>query len=187
GRVQKHPARLVYEGAGQGESLFPSARQLSRAAVEVRFEMGQRDGVVFPPPQVIATKPVDAGVKFDVFDYGQVFVEAELLRHVADALANLIGLRHAIETEHRAFAFGRSEQSAQSFDQRRLARTVRAEEAEDFAFFDRDAHVVNGGENAETNGEVLECYRCRPRAISPGYHPPPFPASIILRGYRCGL
>src|SRR5215468_8093945 len=116
-----------------------------------------------------------AGVKFDVLDYSQVFVEAELLRHVSDALANLIGLRHAIEPEHRAFAFGRSEQSAQSFDQRRLARTVRAEEAEDFAFFDRDAHVVNGGEIAETNGQVLSCYRCVHQAISPGSRPPPFP------------
>src|SRR5262249_28553008 len=122
--------------------------------------MRQRDGLVFPPPQIIAAKPVDARVKFDVLHHRQVFVEAELLRHITDSLANLGGLRHAIEAEHRASAFGRSKQAAKRFDQLPPGRVVRAEYAENFALFDRYVHAVDGGEIAETNCEVLSGYCC---------------------------
>src|SRR5262245_47666424 len=98
--------------------------------------MRQRDGFVFPPPQIIAAKPVNAGVKFDVLFHCQVFVEAEFLRHITDSLANLVRLSHAIEAEHRSFALSRNEQTAERLDKRRLARTVRAQEAEDFALLD---------------------------------------------------
>jgi len=58
----------------------------------------QRDGVVFPPPQIIAAKPVHAGVKFDVLHHGQVFVEREALRQVANVRARLLGLALDVET-----------------------------------------------------------------------------------------
>src|SRR5262245_47881032 len=122
--------------------------------------MSQSNGFVFAPPQIIAAKPVYARVKFDVLFYSQIFVEAEFLRHITDSLANLVGASHAIEAEHRSSAFGRNEQSAKRLDQRRLARTVRTEESENFALLDRDAHVVNGREIPETNGEIFSGYRC---------------------------
>src|SRR5262245_32949192 len=130
--------------------------------------MRQRDGLVFTSPLIIAAKPVDAGIKFDVLHHRQVFVEAEFLRHITDSLANLSGLRHTIEAEHRASAFRRSKQAAKRFDQCRLARTVRAEEAENFALFDSYAHVVDGGEIAEANRDVLSGYRRVHRSLSTG-------------------
>ena len=84
----------------------------------------------------------------------QVVVEREALAHVADAPLDLLGLVRHVEAEHAARARGRREQPAQHADRGRLARAVRAQEAEHLALLDRQRDVVDRDEGAERAREV---------------------------------
>ena len=44
--IEKENGRLVHERAGHGEALPPAAGEQRGAAVEIRFEMGERDQFV---------------------------------------------------------------------------------------------------------------------------------------------
>ena len=47
---------------------------------------------------------MQVGVKVQVLLNGEVFVQAELLRHVADASLNLVGMGGDIDIQHPQFA-----------------------------------------------------------------------------------
>ena len=59
----------------------------------------------------------------------------------------------------------RREQAEQDLYGGRLPRAVRAEETEDFTFFDLEAHVIHGDKTAEDLGEVLGKNSCFPFII----------------------
>ena len=56
--------------------------------------------------------------------------------------------------EQQRLAFARRQQAGQHLHGRGLAAAVRADEAEDLAAFDGEAHPIDGGEIAEAAGEV---------------------------------
>ena len=77
---------------------------------------------------------VDAGDEVEVFEHGQVVVEAEALRHVADLAADFVRLARRCRSRGTApnppSGF---EQAAEHADRRRLAAAVGPEKAADFA------------------------------------------------------
>ena len=95
-----------------------------------------------------------AGVKFEVLPDRQFGIERERLRHVADAIAraHVAGVERLAEQQRLAFA--RRQQAGQHLHRRGLAAAVRADEAEDLAALDGEAHAVDGGEIAEPAGQV---------------------------------
>ena len=76
---------------------------------------------------------VDAGDELQVLQDGEVLVEAEALRHVADVALDLLALGADVEAERRAAAAVGREQPAQHAQRGGLARAVGAEEAVDLA------------------------------------------------------
>ena len=95
-----------------------------------------------------------ARVQVEVLANRQLGIERERLRHVADAhaRAHVAGVDRT--AEQRRLARGRRQQPGQHLHGRGLAATVRADEAEDLAALDGEAHVVDGGEVAEAAGQV---------------------------------
>ena len=79
---------------------------------------------------------VDAGVEAEVLGDGEVFVEAEFLRHVADVALDVGGVFADVHAEDGAGAFGGRDESAEGLDDGGFAGAVGAEEAEEFAFVD---------------------------------------------------
>src|SRR5258706_4780986 len=88
GLVEEKELGLVQHGAAEGEALLPSAGKLRCEPSEVGAEAVELDDFVHAALQAIGRQAVDAPVKTQIFRDGKVVVEAEPLRHVADALAH---------------------------------------------------------------------------------------------------
>src|SRR6185312_8448108 len=76
-------------------------------------------------------QPVDASDEFEVFAYRQVFIEAEALRHIADARLDLVGFLADVVAEAGAGPLVRRQKPAQHADCGRFARSVGPKEAVD--------------------------------------------------------
>ena len=103
------------------------------------------------------------GVKLEVVPDGELAIEREGLRHVADAPAHLDVFFPADGlAEQLGRAFGRRQKAGQHLHGGGLAAAVRAEKAEDLALLDFEAHVIDRGEGAEALGEPVGFDRRRP-------------------------
>src|SRR5581483_710748 len=80
--------------------------------------------------------------------------EREGLAHVAHAAAHLDVAGIELPAEQACGAFACRQEAGQHLHGRGLAAAVRAQEAEDLAPADAEAHVVHGREAAEPHGEV---------------------------------
>src|SRR5262249_12893429 len=89
------------------------------------------------------------GEELEVLADRQVVVEGELLRHVADALPDVLGPEVAALAREPHLAAAGIEQPAQHLDGGRLAGAVRPEQSVDLAVSDLEAHVVHGDERPE--------------------------------------
>jgi hypothetical protein len=92
---------------------------------------------------------IEAGHEFEVLGDGQVLVERETLRHVADLALDLQPFGAQVEAEHRAFSLIRRQQAAHDADRRCLAGAVGAEEADDLALRHGHVDMVDDGLVAE--------------------------------------
>ena len=120
----------------------------------MRREAEPIDELVDPGVGSVSGEVEDAGVEVEVLTDRELAVEGERLRHVADALARgqVVGV-HGI-AEELGLAFGGGQEASQHLHRGGLAAAVGAEEAEDLAAADGEAHAVHGGEAAEPLGEV---------------------------------
>jgi hypothetical protein len=75
-------------------------------------------------------------------------VEHQLLRHDAQAAAGGRVVGHHVVAEHGHGAAARAGQASEDADQRGLARAVGAEQAEELAGLDVEAHIVEGADFA---------------------------------------
>ena len=85
----------------------------------------------------VVANAVHLGEERDVLVDGQIAVQTESLREIADTLGQRAMRAHRIEAEHAQFARVGVQQSAHQTDRRRLAGAVRADQAEHLA----SAHV----------------------------------------------
>src|SRR5262249_30855815 len=83
-------------------------------------------------------------------------VERHALGQVADALAHAQGIVQHVEAVHLHAPRRRRQEAGQDAHRRRLARAVRAEEADDLAALEPEAHVVHREVGAESPREVLD-------------------------------
>jgi hypothetical protein len=95
------------------------------------------------------------GVQVEVLPDGELGIEREGLRHVADAPARLDIAGIDLPAEQPGAALARFEQAGQHLHRRGLATAVRAEEAEDFPARNRQIDRVDSDEIAEAHGQPL--------------------------------
>src|SRR2546426_2319263 len=155
GLIEEKKLRLVQHGAAESEALLPAARELRGKAIQIGFEAIEFDNFVDAAPQARGLQAVDTSVELQVFRDGQVVIEAEILRHVADALADRFRIRADIEAFDMSLAAAERQEAGEHFDDGGLSAAIGAEETEDFAFLDVEADIVDGGEAAETAHEML--------------------------------
>ena len=130
---------------------MPSEYVLTRSFGALR-ETDAPERLVDPPLGCDITR---GGDDLQVLAAGQVWVEARLLDDRADAGERLAALRRLRQAEQADLAGGRLRQPEQRADHRRLARAVRAEEAECDAGADDEVDTVD-------RGPVAEALRQRP-------------------------
>ena len=98
-------------------------------------------------------------MQLEILPDGELAVERECLRHVADALARSHVVGGHWLTEQFGRAFGDRQQSGHHFHRCRLAAAVRAEKAEDLAAADLEAHMIDGDEISEAPCESVRLDR----------------------------
>ncbi|HEY6508301.1 MAG TPA: hypothetical protein VIY56_09830 [Vicinamibacterales bacterium] len=99
---------------------------------------------------------LDARAEVEIFAHAHVGVERRRLGQIAGAALGLDRFLGEIEAGHDGGALGGRHVAGEHAHGRGLAGAVRAEEAEDFAAFDREADVADGGKGAVPLGEVLD-------------------------------
>src|SRR5260370_1342084 len=80
-------ARLMQHRRAERESLLPTAREQTGAALEVRRDVRELDDRVDPLLELLPGEAVDASVEIEVLADGEIFVQREALAHVADVSA----------------------------------------------------------------------------------------------------
>src|SRR5439155_25032226 len=102
----------------------------------------------------VAAQPVGAGEEVEILAHGQVAIERESLRHIADVLPRRSARRSDIDACHSERAARRRKKSAQHPERGRLSRAVRSQEAENLAALDGKTDAVHGAEICEHPDEI---------------------------------
>src|SRR5260370_1742512 len=139
----------MQHGAAESEALRPAAGKLRGQAIQIGCQAIELNDFFHAPFEARRLQAVDTSVELQVFRDGQVVIKAEILRHVTDALAYGFRIRADIEAFDMGLAAGEGQETGEHFDHRGFSAAVGTEETEDFAFFDSEADIVDGGEVAE--------------------------------------
>ena len=131
--VEEEQRRIVDERAGQLESPLHPARQPAGATTAHVPQVDELEDLAGPPPARAPQHPEQRGDEVDVLADGQVRVQGERLRHVADPLAGLASKAARFLAKDRHRAARRRQGAGQQPDGRRLARAGRADDPEDDA------------------------------------------------------
>src|SRR5260221_8065325 len=173
GLVEKHDLRLVQQGDGESELLFPSERQSRNEVARTTGKAEALEKRRRPLSNLRIGQAVDATVEPDVLSNGEIRVQAEALAHVADVAPNLQTLRTHIESGNVRLALGRRQQADEHLDGGRLAGAIGTEKAEYFAGTNVEGDVIDRDERSEPAGEVARLYRGRRRLGAHAASPPP--------------
>ena len=147
--IQEDNLRLVEDGHGEGQLLFPAQGQAAHARVALRLQPDASQHLVGARSDIGLLHAVNACKEADVLPHFQVFVERELLTHVADVALHLFGLPLHVETGHCGSSARRSAQAREHAHGGGLPRPVGTQETEDFAPPHIERDVVHGHERAE--------------------------------------
>ncbi len=157
-------------------------RQIQGALIEIILEAEPCDQLGDARLRLLSRQVEKVRVKIEVLPDRQFGIERERLRHVADAIArtHVAGFEGFSEQERLAFA--RRQQARQHFHGRGLAAAVRADEAENLAAFDGEAHAVDRREIAEAAGEIARGDDGRVAEDATRRYPQPLVAAAFLLG-----
>src|SRR5204863_8541046 len=136
------------------ESLAITAGQLAGELTLAPDQIGEPHHLEHARAAIGTRHLVDARVEGQVLVDGEVVVEREPLRHVADRGLDAFGLVTEIDAEHPAVPLARLEDAAQHAERRRLARPVGPEKPVELAPADLQIEMIDGDDLAETPREA---------------------------------
>ena len=154
--VEKEQRRIVDERARHRQHLAHPAGKFAGHGVPFFFQIGQVQQTREPLRQFISRHPAGAGEKANVFFDGQVAIEAETLRDVAELISHLVAVAPDIHARDLRPAAAGMNQSTQHPDRRRLARAICAEETEDRSRRDRERKIADRVRIAVGFAEAVE-------------------------------
>jgi hypothetical protein len=149
-------ARGMHDGAAQGQALFQAAGQQPCDGGAPVDETRHAQHVFFALRTQMLGNVVNPAEEIDVLFHGEVVIERELLRHVADIPADLFRILGHVEARHRAPAGSGRQEAAEHADDGGLAGAVRPQETEDFALLHLEGNVVHGHEVAKGFDQVAD-------------------------------
>src|SRR5262249_555713 len=98
---------------------------------------------------------VDTTVERKIFDHGQIVVETEILRHVADALAHVFGIGLHVHAFHMRGPAAQRKKTSEHLDHGGFPAAGRAKKSENLSFFDTKAHAIYGDKIAEFANKIV--------------------------------
>lgn len=147
--VQHQQRRRMHQSRPDVEASAHTARQGVDAVAGPGAEVDEIQDFVDPAFQPAAGQSVEAAEEAEVLADAQVGVQGHVLRDEADELLGRPGGGAHRTARHVHGPGVGTQQPAHHSDRRRLARSVRPEQAVRLARGDAQAHVVDGGALAE--------------------------------------
>ena len=148
--VENENARFMNGRHGKLQALANAERQAFGHGLGNVIQLEFTENLIDP----VKRNPIETGVKFEVLANRQFGVEREALRHVADAKARLhVGIGKLFAKQTR-LTFRGVKKAGQHLHRGGLAAPVRTEKAENLAFTDLEAHIIDRNEIAEPLGEM---------------------------------
>ena len=177
--VEEQHLGLVDERARDRQPALHAARERLDLVVRALRELDEVEELVGARAEVLPGQPEVAAVDDDVLADGQLHVERVLLRHDAEPRADLRAVAGGIDVEHAQRPLRDGRDAPDHAHRRRLARAVRAEEAERLAALQVEVDRVDGDEVAEALHEIAcldqrSAVRGHPRNVS-------YPAAASVR------
>ncbi|CVK34061.1 protein of unknown function [Methanoculleus bourgensis] len=155
--VKEEYFRIVDQRLGEPEPLLHPAGVLAGLLGDA-VEVDQVEEFGDPRLSLLCIHPVEPGKVVQVLLGGQVPVEPDVFREVADDLLHGERVFGDLDPVDEAAAVGGLDHAGEHQDRRALSRSVRAEEAEDLAFPDCEVQAVDGRLPVVDFREVLGLY-----------------------------
>ncbi len=142
--VEQQQLRIVQQNAGQAQPLLHAPRQVVDQRVDLVRQIGEGQHVVDEPVAVFFRQVIGGGEEMQILADREVFVEAEVIGHIADLAAD--GGRITADFDAVDFhpAEQRHLQRRQHANRGRLAGSVGADEAEHFSLGNRKRNPADG-------------------------------------------
>ncbi len=152
--VENEHVRLVHDGNGERQPLADAERQIGGKLVEIIGKSELLDEAGEALFRLLGRQMEQPCVQVEILPHGQLGVQRERLRHVADTPARFDVAGVGRRTEQERFAFGRRQKTGEHLHGGGLAAAVGADEPEDLAALDVEADTVDCREVAEAAGQV---------------------------------
>lgn len=131
GFIQQQHARRPQQGAGDAQFLLHAAGKASGQTAGERPQRGEGQQPVEQGIAGLALQTAQTGVQAQIGHDGKVFIQAETLRHVADAVGRVRRHLTGGTTEQQGLPRRRFHEPGQQAQQGGLARAVRPHETGD--------------------------------------------------------
>src|SRR5215469_7537330 len=133
GFVEKEDAGFVHGGRAKSYALLPAAGKTARNLVLLALETGKFEHPAYLLFLFVFGDAVDAGKELKVLLNGQVVIQRELLRHVADLAADGHGTKPSVLAGQLHGTGAGGKKPAQHLDRCGLAGAIGSEQAVDFS------------------------------------------------------
>jgi hypothetical protein len=146
GLVHEEHRRSVEDRAGDHQSLCHPAGQRIDGCLRPLRELELLEELAGDPPRLRRADAEETTVEVQVLPHAELAVERVRLRDDANQLLGGRGVPHDVDARDEGPAGGRDDPGREHPRRRRLAGAVRAEQAEDLPFPDRQVQLVDGAE-----------------------------------------
>ncbi len=159
GFIEDQEVGLMDQGREKGNLLLHARRITLDQAVRILAHL-QGSQLFVQPAVRRPVRLVELADELDELSAGEMVVQHRLLGHIADPTSSRLDVQclktHAVD-EH--VPRGGSLETHDRVEGRCLARTIRAEKAENFTGVDGHAQLGDGLDRAEALGEAFDSYR----------------------------
>lgn len=143
--IQEQKVRRPDEGAGKAQLLLHAAGKLAGEAAGEPFEAHHFQKFLVPGRPRLLRHPVEVGVEVHIFLDREIFIETELLGHVGNAALDLLGVLHAVFTQHREAAIRRIHEPRNEAHEGGLPGAIWADDRRELPPLHRKVDMVQGG------------------------------------------
>ena len=147
--VENEHLRLVHDRDCKREPLANAERKLGSLLVEIIFKAKIRDQLGKAGGGLVRRQVEKPRMQLEVLPDGQLGVERQRLRPVADAPARIDVAGIERLAEQQCLPLARRQEACQHLHGRGLAAAIRADETENLAAFNGEAHPIDGSEVTE--------------------------------------
>src|SRR5262249_30976981 len=153
GLVQEEKNRAVHEAQGDVQAAALTSRVGLNGTVGAGAELERGDQLGSTGRRRSRTQAVQLSLEGELGAGRRATIGTALLTHVANALANPVGLRSKVPAGHPGLTGARRQERSKHAQRRRLARPVGAEEAEDLAGADDKVDAGHSHDLASPSSE----------------------------------